>query len=309
MSLLPRQALEAAYLEACECELRAFKPGNVSVHSQGHNMTVDDFRRSAEVSASHLCDERLSLGEKIFRAIQATRNAVGCNTNLGIVLLAAPLVQACQTGKGSEPLRDNLRRVLNSTTREDADFVYRAIRLASPGGLGESPEQDIHAAPDVTLLDAMRIGSGRDRIAFQYVSCYADVFDLAIPSYHTALCRWGAKEWATVAVFVGLLKRIPDSHVERKFGPRFTMMVTDRMTMIENALSTYARPEQTTQLLQDVDDEFKAAGINPGTTADLTVTCLMAAHLDSLLANRKHQSGTLGWARQGCYFRQNNLGV
>jgi len=288
MSLLPRHVLEAAYLEACECELRAFKPGNVSVHSQGHDMTVDDFRRSAEVSVSHLCDEGLSLGEKIFRAIRATRNAVGCNTNLGIVLLAAPLIQACQTGSGGEPLRENLRRVLHSTTLQDADLVYRAIRLAAPGGLGESPEQDIHAAPEVTLLDAMRIGSGRDRIAFQYVSCYADVFDLAIPSYHTALCRWGAKEWATVAVFVGLLKRIPDSHVERKFGPRFTMMVTDRMTMLERTLSASAKPEQVIPLLQDVDDEFKSAGINPGTTADLTVTCLLAASLDRLLTGRKH---------------------
>jgi triphosphoribosyl-dephospho-CoA synthase len=283
MSLLTRAELESAYLEACEIELRAFKPGNVSVHSEGHDMTADDFRRSAQASAPHLCDDRLSLGEKVLGAIRATNRAVGCNTNLGIVLLAAPLMQSCHSGKKNNSLRENLRQVLDATTVEDADRVYQAIRIASPGGLGESPEQDVRAAPQVTLLEAMRIAAGRDRIAYQYANCYADVLDLAIPSYDTALSRWGSKEWAAVAVFVELLERIPDSHVERKFGARFTRMVTDRMTIVGRALSNSTRPEQTLQLLQDVDAEFKSAGINPGTTADLTVTCLLVAHLQSLL--------------------------
>ena len=84
--------LQQAYLEACESELQAFKPGNVSVHSAGHDMTVEDFRRSAGASALPLCDPALSLGGRIYRAIAETRKAVGCNTNLGIVLLAAPLL-------------------------------------------------------------------------------------------------------------------------------------------------------------------------------------------------------------------------
>lgn len=283
MSLLARAQLESAYLEACEIELRAFKPGNVSVHSSGHDMTADDFRRSAQASAPHLCDERLALGEKILGAIRATNETVGCNTNLGIVLLAAPLIQACHFEKKNNSLRENLRQVLDTTTVEDADRVYQAIRIAAPGGLGESPEQDVRAAPQVNLLEAMRIAAARDRIAYQYANCYADVFDFAIPSYDTALSRWGIKEWAAVAVFVKLLKRIPDSHVERKFGARFTRMVTERMTMVDRALSDSIRPEQTLQLLQDVDAEFKSAGINPGTTADLTVACLLAARLEALL--------------------------
>lgn len=286
MSLLPPKILETAYLEACECELRAFKPGNVSLHSEGHDMTVDDFRRSAEASAQSLCDESLSLGEKMFQAIQATNQAVGCNTNLGIVLLAAPLIQACQIGRQENALRENLRRVLDTTTIEDADFVYRAIRLASPGGLGDVPDQDVKSSPKVTLVEAMCMASGRDRIAYQYANCYADVFDLAIPSYHMALTRWGNKEWAAVAVFARLLQRIPDSHVERKFGTRFTRMVTDRMTMVDQALSNTARPEHVLPLLRDVDVEFKSAGINPGTTADLTVACLLAERLDTLLTDR-----------------------
>jgi triphosphoribosyl-dephospho-CoA synthase len=277
-----RNAVRAAYLKACEVELRAFKPGNVSIHSEGHDMTVEDFRRSAEVSAPFLCDETLSLGEKIFYAVEATRKAVGCNTNLGIVLLAAPLIRAFETRSGNSPLREALRKVLDSTTLADADWVYRAIRLAQPGGLGDAPEQDVREAPNVTLQEAMGLARDRDRIARQYTDYFADIFDLAIPGYHNALSHWGNEEWAAVAVFAGLLKSFPDSHIERKFGTRYSRMVADRMAEIEGALSGSNAPQKVLRLLEEVDAEFKSCGINPGTTADLTVACLLAAELEAL---------------------------
>lgn len=278
-----QNALRAAYLEACELELRAFKPGNVSVHSEGHAMTVEDFRRSAEVSAPFLCDEQLSLGEKIYLAVKATRETVGCNTNLGIVLLSAPLMQAFQSVRGGESLRRAVQRLLEGTSRADADWVYRAIRMAQPGGLGEASEQDVRHAPEVTLLEAMRLAEHRDRIAWQYTHSYMDIFDFAIPRYHTMLFHWGNEEWAAVAVFVGLLERIPDSHIERKFGTRYTRMVAGRMAQIEETLSNSETPQQAIRLLQEVDGEFKSCGINPGTTADLTVACLLAVRLGALL--------------------------
>jgi len=277
------ESLRQAYVEACEAELRAFKPGNVSVHSAGHDMTVEDFRRSAEASAPPLCDPRLGLGEKIFQAVKATREAVGCNTNLGIVLLAAPLLQACLTAKQGDTLRENLARILGNTTREDADWVYQAIRLASPGGLGESESQDIHSAPEVTLFEAMQIAAGRDRIAWQYVNSYANVFDLAIPRYHKGMSVWDNEEWAAVAVFAALLKTIPDSHIERKFGTRFNRKVADKLSQVDRALSVSAKPEQTLPLLRKVDAEFKSEGLNPGTTADLTVACLLSVRLERLI--------------------------
>lgn len=274
--------LQQVYLAACEAELQAFKPGNVSVHSEGHDMTVEDFRHSAQASAGPLCDPGLSLGEKIFRAVKATREAVGCNTNLGIVLLAAPLLHTCLVGRPDQSLRERLQAVLDNTTREDADWVYQAIRLAAPGGLGESADQDVHTKPEVTLLEAMRLAAHRDRIAWQYTNSYVDVFDLAIPRYHTGLLMWRDEALATVAVFAALLKAIPDSHIERKFGTRFTRMVTDKITLVDQALSVPGDPGQILQVLQEVDAEFKAVGINPGTTADLTVACLLMTRLEDL---------------------------
>ncbi len=275
--------LEKAYICACECELTAFKPGNVSIYSEGHGMTVDDFRRSARVSAPFLVDFNLSLGEKIFYAIQATQAEVGCNTNLGIVLLCAPLLQSSQGLVGNGTLQNRLQQVLNTTTQDDAAWVYRAIRLAKPAGLGESTDQDVTQTPQVNLTEAMRIAGDRDRIAYQYVSNYEDIFDFALTKYHNALDKWGDENWSAVAVFFGLLLKYPDSHVERKYGNQFTGMVTTRIALLDEELSKTDRPERLIRHLKDVDDEFKSAGINPGTTADLTVACLLAVRLELLL--------------------------
>lgn len=276
-----RQKAREAYLFACELELMAFKPGNVSVYSEGHDMTVGDFRQSARVSAGPLCDPSLSLGERIFRAALATRDAVGCNTNLGILLLAAPLICAFERQEPRQSLREALANLLNSTTRMDADHVYRAIRVAQPGGLGEVSDQDVSETPEVTLLDAMRLSECRDSIARQYTSSYKDVFEIAIPLYHERLSQWdNDEEWATVAVFAGVLRLIPDSHIERKFGSRYNARVTHRMTQIHEALSGQETPFHAMPLLRDVDAEFKSCGINPGTTADLVVACVLAACLD-----------------------------
>jgi triphosphoribosyl-dephospho-CoA synthase len=63
--MLSQQQLSAAYQYACEVELQAFKPGNVSVYADGHDMTVEDFRVSAEQSATSISNIDYSLGERI----------------------------------------------------------------------------------------------------------------------------------------------------------------------------------------------------------------------------------------------------
>jgi triphosphoribosyl-dephospho-CoA synthase len=276
-----RDSAYDAYLWACELELRAYKPGNVSLHSEGHDMTVEDFRRSARASAPYLTDPVASLGQKIFRAVEATRDAVGCNTNLGIVLLAAPLIQAFMTPDPRNSLRDAVKTILLNTTLDDAEWVYRAIRLAQPGGLGEAPEQDVSDAPEVTLLETMQLAASRDSIARQYANYFADVFHMAVPLYHAQLSRWEDEEWAAVAVFVGIISRYTDSHIERKFGAEFSRQISNRMTEVGRVLFASPLPRINLDVLKEVDLDFKSRGINPGTTADLTVATLLAARLEN----------------------------
>lgn len=174
--MLSAELLRELYQQACEIELQAFKPGNVSVYADGHGMTVADFRRSAEVSAQPLCNDRHCLGERIYYAVKATREAVGCNTNLGILLLCGPLIEAAYRCQPGQALRQSLEEVLANTTVCDADWVFKAIVLASPGGLGNAGQQDVNNGATVTLTEAMRLAAEKDRIALQYLTVYEDIF-------------------------------------------------------------------------------------------------------------------------------------
>ncbi len=282
--MLNQQQLSDAYQHACEVELQAFKPGNVSIYADGHDMTVEDFRISAKKSAVPLTNSAYSLGERIYYAVKATRDAVGCNTNLGIILLAAPLIIAAEKSVTEQDLKEQLAFILNSTTVADADWVFRAISLASPGGLGGADEQDVSEAASVTLKGAMQLASQRDRIALQYVTDYKDIFDFLILRYNNAFNRWGDTGWSAAAVFAAMLAKYPDSHIERKYDNLHTRMVMDTMALVDDKLSTTERPEQLEDYLRNVDTEFKSAGINPGTTADLTVITVLVATLQQLLS-------------------------
>ncbi len=287
----PEQSdLAQAYLEACRLDVEAFKPGNVSIYSQGHGMTVEDFLVSAQASVEPLTDPSLSLGERIYYAVEATKDRVGCNTNLGIVLLTAPLMAAVQC-LGEGEVRTRLHRILQTTTVQDAEWVYRAIRLANPGGLGHAEAEDVNKKPTVTLLKAMELAKQWDRIAYNYTSDYKDVFQLAIPGYHIGVYQWADERWAAVYVFVRLLREIPDSHVERKFGKRYASMISAKCAHLEDLLQRAVNPERVLPQLKEADAAFKAAGINPGTTADLTVATVLAVRLEQLLTPGNSRDG------------------
>ncbi len=287
----PEQSdLAQAYLEACRLDVEAFKPGNVSIYSQGHGMTVEDFLVSAQASVEPLTDPSLSLGERIYYAVEATKDRVGCNTNLGIVLLTAPLMAAVQC-LGEGEVRTRLHQILQTTTVQDAEWVYRAIRLANPGGLGHAEAEDVNKKPTVTLLKAMELAKQWDRIAYNYTSDYKDVFQLAIPGYHIGVYQWADERWAAVYVFVRLLREIPDSHVKRKFGKRYASMISAKCAHLEDLLQRAVNPERVLPQLREADAAFKAAGINPGTTADLTVATVLAVRLEQLLTPGNSRDG------------------
>ncbi|MGZ5006684.1 MAG: triphosphoribosyl-dephospho-CoA synthase [Methylobacter sp.] len=280
--MISPEQLSELYRQACEVDVQAFKPGNVSIYADGHDMTVADFRLSAEVSAEPLCNPAYSLGEKIYYAVKATREAVGCNTNLGIILLCAPLIQASSHKESGLTLRQALSKVIANTTVEDADWVFKAISLASPGGLGNSDQQDVNQQASVTLTQAMKIASDRDRIALQYTTDYQDIFNFLLLRYNTILNRWGDRNWAAVAVYADMLSQFPDSHIERKYGDQYSEMVATRMAQLSEELFKTDNPEQIKPSLFCLDQELKLYNINPGTTADMVVATVFTAFLEDL---------------------------
>ena len=276
------EKIATLYQQACEVDVQAFKPGNVSIYSDGHDMTVDDFRISAKVSAKPLCNPDYSLGEKIYYAVRATREAVSCNTNLGIILLCAPLVQAISHSHLGLTLKQAVSKVIGEATIGDADWVFKAITLASPGGLGSSDEQDVNKKASVTLFEAMKIASKKDTIALQYLTGYKDIFNFSLLRYNAAFDRLGDRNWAAVMVYADMLSQFPDSHIERKYGSQYSEMVASKMAGLSRELERMDNPEQMKPLLFCLDKELKLYGINPGTTADMVVATVLTAFLEDL---------------------------
>ncbi len=273
---LSRQQIRAAYEDACRLEIEALKPGNVHCFAGGHGMSAEQFVVSARVSSGPLTEPGWPVGRRVLEAVRATRQAVGTNTNLGIILLCAPLARAAERPGN---LRDNLAGVLDGLSIEDARAAFAAIVLASPGGLGSAETQDVRREPTVHLLEAMRLAAGRDRVARQYVTDFEDVFEVGLPAFHAALARGERGMWPTVFLYMTLLAAFADSHVARRHGEEAAGGLSTEAGAVRAALDAAGNEAERIGLLMEFDGKLKQRALNPGTSADLTVASLLVASL------------------------------
>ncbi len=266
-----------AFRNACLDELDAPKPGNVHSFAAGHRMTASDFIRSADAAAVPLARAGARVGERILAAVEATFAEVGVNTNLGIILLCAPLAAAAEAQ--SADLRAAVTDVLATLDVKDADLAFRAIARASPAGLGRVAQHDVSDTATITLKQAMAEASDRDRIARQYVSDFADVFELGEPALTGMLSQAGDPRWATLVVYLAFLSAFPDSHIVRKHGIAIAEEIRQTASTFAKKFASLTRPDEMLTELLAWDAALKERGINPGTSADLTVATLFAHRL------------------------------
>jgi triphosphoribosyl-dephospho-CoA synthase len=278
---LTAEQVARAFRDACLAELDALKPGNVHRFADDDRMSVADFESSARVAAPALAAPGLSMGARIRRSVEATIDAVGHNTNLGIILLCAPLAAASLEPAGGD-LRGRLAKVLARLSVADARETYAAIRRAKPGGLGQVPAHDAGEDPEITLLEAMQAAEGRDRIAWNYTHDFADIFDLGVPRLKQAMADSNSRPFATTSVYLGFLASIPDTLIARKFGMAQAIEVQQEAKAVEASFGNRADEQVRYRDLMAFDRSLKARGLNPGTSADLVVASLFAASLQAL---------------------------
>ena len=285
--MLKPSQFEKLYYDACMAEIQALKPGNVHIFADGHGMTVQDFTKSAEVTAPIICAPNFSLGERILQSVQVTQSAVHCNTNLGIILLCAPLIHALITVP-CEPismrLSEHLSNVLNSTTIEDANLCFNAIALASPAGLGDSALHDVHLPAGCTLLQAMQFAAERDLIAKQYANDFNDILVTGTNAYLQAKNAGFNAAWSTSALYLTLLAEFEDSHVLRKNGEQIAAQLKNEAKNHLQVFLCLENPKLYQQTLLQWDKVLKLNHINPGTCADLTVATLLVISINHHLS-------------------------
>jgi triphosphoribosyl-dephospho-CoA synthase len=275
---IPEDVAAAAQL-ACLLESSAPKPGNVAPERHFHDTRYEDFLASAVAIGPALSTAGTRpLGNTIRAAAEATARWARANTNLGIILLLAPLARAAVRENGT--LRERLSRVLLGTTVEDAAEVYAAIRLARPGGLGRAEAEDVAAPPTVTLRQAMALAAERDAVAREYVTDFAATFEVGAPALRAARADGLAWGDATVEAFLALLGAGPDTHIARKLGPETAAAISRRAREVMEAGGV--RQPAGREALARLDAELRdpTNSRNPGTTADLTCAALFVVILE-----------------------------
>jgi triphosphoribosyl-dephospho-CoA synthase len=277
--------IAAAAQLACLLEASAPKPGNVSPARRYGDITYEDFLASAAAIGAPLshAGER-PLGQTVRCAIEATARWTRSNTNLGIVLLLAPLARAAMSVRDagrvsdatdgvsgfSRTLRAAVRDVLAETTVDDACDVYAAIRRAAPGGLGRVDAQDVADDPTMTLVDVMRLAADRDSIAREYATAFELTFGTGVPALEGA--RRDGLSWndAVVETFLTLLATTPDTHIVRRGGAALAEQVSTRARSV--IASGGVRSDSGRRALGEMDHALRDDRhlANPGTAADLT---------------------------------------
>jgi len=244
-------------------EASAAKPGNVHPAATFPDLTHADLVAAGLAIAPAMEQAAdVPLGRTILAAVTAAMRVTRSNANLGIVLAIAPLA-AVPDVRPAGPAA--VAEVLARLTPSDAADVWQAIRLAQPGGMGQSGQHDLAGPPPDDLMAAMRLAAPRDSIARLWADGYDSLFTGLAADLEAAIDRGLALDDAIVHAFLAQLVREPDSLIARKHGLPVAVEVSLR------AAAALADP----RAIPDFDRFLRSPRrLNPGTTADLVAAAV-----------------------------------
>jgi len=266
---------------ACIWEATARKPGNVHRFQDFDDLTYLDLMTSAAAIAPVLeraCEQ--PIGQTVLAGVRATRQVVATNSNLGILLLLAPLAAIPE----EMPLHAGVEPVLAGLDVEDACNLYEAIRLASPGGLGQADAQDVRAQPTLPLRQIMALAADRDLVARQYANGFQEVFVSGVSALERGLREIQSLEGAIITCAFHLMADYPDTLIARKrsvaeaeYASRWARRILDL---------SWPHAHESREAFASFDAWLRAEGHgrNPGTTADLVTACLFVALREGRIA-------------------------
>ena len=265
---------------ACLLEVSAPKPGNVHPGADFDDLSFLDFVASAvAIGPSMERAETMPLGQTVESAVLATRRVAATNTNLGTLLLLAPLAKVPR----HVALVEGIAPVLAGCDQHDAQHVYKAIRAANPGGLGRVDNADIADPPPDDLVAAMALAAERDLVARQYAEGFQQVLHLVLPWLVEARRSGWSLGDSIVHAHVRLMSRFPDSLIARKCGIAVARDSAERaQAVIEAGIPGDASYQSR---LAALDQWLREDGHrrNPGTSADLIAAGLFAALRDGII--------------------------
>ena len=256
------------------------KPGNVDRCHDFSDIEFYHFLQSAV--SSYPIFRKAALGQEgvgllILEGVRAWQDwHITSNTHFGSLVLMIPLAVA---SAGAGTLQDNLRRVLENTTTQDALDFYCAFRIAGArvAEVAEFSLQDPKLMERLrksskTLLDLMRLSQGHDLVAREWAHGYERSFRLSQRLVELTT-QYGPND-GVVRAYLEALAQVPDSLVSAKFGDEKARHISLRAqeALRDATLSAAAR----------LDEELVAEDVNPGSTADLIAASLFICLLRGL---------------------------
>jgi triphosphoribosyl-dephospho-CoA synthase len=196
----------------------------------------------------------------------------GGNTQFGALLLIVPLVRTAARGDLS---RAGASEVVEATTVADAADFYRAfdhVDVAVDDPPPDMGDLDVRLGSDavpaiesrgITLREVMERSADRDGIAREWTGGFERTFAAA----RGIEDREGPVPDRAADVFLELLAEEPDTFVATRHDEATAAEASERARA---ALDRDVTPET-------LAEELVAAGINPGTTADLVAGGLYVA--------------------------------
>lgn len=277
-----QRAQLALLLEPCGTP----KPGNVDRRHEYPDLRFEHFLAGAVGAHRGLAlaagertiedapdaPEKTGVGHAFERAVAGMSRQTGGNTQFGSLLLVVPLVRAASDGTLSP---EGAGDVVAATTVADAAEFYRAFDHVDvavddpPPGMDDlDVRRGTDAIPaienrELTLADVMERSADGDGIAREWTGEFERTFGAA----RSIEAREGPIPDRAASTFLELLAAEPDTFVATQHDAATAETVTERARA---ALEGAVDPDQLAA-------EFVAAGINPGTTADLIAGGLYVA--------------------------------
>jgi triphosphoribosyl-dephospho-CoA synthase len=283
-------------------EVSAKKPGNITLLLGFEGTSFEHFlassvacfpsfeeaaSRGISVSEGNLPIEKVGVGKLIQNCLlDITAWQKGGNTLLGAVILCIPIAVAAGMTQLEEnfdlmQLRLNLKKIVESTTSEDAIYLYETINNVRPGGLNKAPELDLNSADskkrllteNISLYEVFKIAADYDSICFEWINNYPITIDLAYP-FLTDQMRTLDLNTSIVHTYLKVLYEYPDTLISRKVGEK----ISQEISLEANRLLQLGglKTEKGRNGLIEFDRNLRgnANKLNPGTTADLIAATL-----------------------------------
>ncbi len=263
------------------------KPGNID---RDHNYTDTRFEHflASAVGIYPVLEEaarsKSGVGALIHEAVaESARWQRGGNTHFGAFILLIPLVIAAGKCENKTCLKEQVQQVVKETTVKDAIEFYRAfseakvkVKPVDDLALGDAASLDKIQARGLTLFNMMEISRGYDIIANEWVNNFQKTFECS-ELIRNKIKKHGIND-AVVLTFMELLSSNKDTFIQTKFDSK----KAEQISMRAREILQKGDIGEIRDKIHSFDEELLKEGINPGSTADITIAGLFVALFEGM---------------------------